>query len=50
MRILGILIIIAGVALFCQHLVLPSLITIVIGSVFAAIPKKSIPEEEEPSE
>ena len=50
MRILGILIIIAGFALYCQHMVLPSLITIVIGSVFAAIPKKSVPEEEQPSE
>lgn len=47
MRILGILILIAGVALFCQHQILPALITIVIGSIFTAIPKKSLPEEEE---
>ena len=48
MRILGILILIAGVALFCQHQILPSLITIMIGSIFAVKPKKSTPEEEEP--
>ena len=49
MRILGILIILAGVILFCQNQVLPALISILIGAVFAAMPKKSPPEEETPS-
>ena len=50
MRILGILIMIAGVILFCQNQVLPALISILIGAVFAAIPKKSVPIEEETSD
>ncbi len=50
MRILGILIMIAGVILFCQNQVLPALISILIGAVFAAMPKKSVPIEEETSD
>ena len=49
MRILGILIILAGVILFCQNQILPAFISILIGAVFAAKPKKSPPQEEEPS-
>ena len=47
MRILGILIIIAGIALFCQQQILPALISIAIGAVFAGKPRKQAPDEEE---
>ena len=47
MRILGILIIIAGIVLFCQQQILPALISIAIGAVFAGKPRKQAPVEEE---
>ena len=47
MRILGIVILIAGLILFCQYQYLPALITIVIGSIFIAKPRPAPPEEDE---
>lgn len=47
MRILGILILIAGMILFWQYHTIPALISIMIGSVFIGMPKKSEPEQED---
>ena len=47
MRILGILIIIAGIALFSQQQLLPALISIAIGAVFAGMPRKQAPAEDQ---
>lgn len=46
MRILGILILIAGLILFSQYQYLPALISIVIGAIFVAKPKPARPEED----
>lgn len=47
MRILGILVLIAGLILFCQYQYIPALISIVIGSIFVARPNPAPPEEDE---
>ena len=47
LRILGILILIAGLVLFCQYQYIPALISILIGAIFVGKPKKAVPEDEE---
>lgn len=47
MRILGLLILIAGMVLFWQSQYIPGLITIVIGCIFLGMPKRREPEPDD---
>ena len=50
MRILGILILIAGLVLFWQYQYIPALISILIGAIFIGKPRKPVSDETSPDD